>query len=205
MSMPSSGCIALKSCIAGITCSSISCAVTLTEKTPTSLMGISLCGTCSPITTPPYAMRDFYSYANNRCIKLCTYTMYCCGTAGTAYSCACIATDRPMITGSSYNLCFQLWNNACSNAAGSYSRTCIICNSLCLYCVCKGAGTNGYSYPIAFAVDYNDTVVIYQYVYAANPACAVNVNAWANIYNVTPTAGDFSVCTSCQCCLVCTS
>lgn len=56
--MPSSGCIALRTCITGCACSSISCAVTGAAQTPSCLSVLSTTAGKSA----PHAMSEFYNY-----------------------------------------------------------------------------------------------------------------------------------------------
>lgn len=59
MAMPSSGCIALRTCIIGCACSSISCAVAGIACSPASLSSLSVQASKSA----PHGMREFYGYA----------------------------------------------------------------------------------------------------------------------------------------------
>ena len=59
MAMPASGCIALRTCITGCACSSISCAVAGIACSPASLASLSV----QAGKSAPHSMTEFYNYA----------------------------------------------------------------------------------------------------------------------------------------------
>jgi len=59
MAMPASGCIALRTCITGCACSSISCAVAGIACSPASLASLSV----QAGKSAPHSMTEFYSYS----------------------------------------------------------------------------------------------------------------------------------------------
>lgn len=61
MAMPASGCIALRTCITGCACSSISCAVNGSVVGSCSLTSLSI-ASGFPRATAPYCMSEFYGY-----------------------------------------------------------------------------------------------------------------------------------------------
>lgn len=184
MAMPASGCIALRTCIVGCACSSISCAVAGIACSPACLSTLST----QAGKSAPHGMREFYSYVPKTAINWTTYTSY--GTNGVSsytyrYNCA---TPTPS-AGQTYSLCVTGDLCTLGQQAGSWARICVTCNNVHKMCCCIGANLCGGNFGVLFTVDSTDCVRACNHACATNTACqgASGPGSKSCIYSVTGT------------------
>lgn len=115
MAMPSSGCIALRTCITGCACSSISCAVAGVACSPACLSTLSVAAG----KTSPHSMSEFYSYVPTPTTFTVGMSTYCeiyspdvciCGYAYLR-CCSGISVCCKLINQISDNICSWSWTN----------------------------------------------------------------------------------------------
>ena len=167
MAMPASGCIALRTCIIGIACSSIACAVNGSAVGSCSLSALSV----SAGKSAPHAMTEFYGYSpapptinlNIQPISVACgpYAICCCG---------CLQPGNSVPVGDCYFPNYS-WQLCASNITPTGAFVCIKCNGTTIYqCsvsskafTCSGTWTTA-----ARCVDYNDLIHIVTCVSRSN-------------------------------------
>jgi len=159
MAMPGSGCIALRTCITGIACSSIACAVNGSAVGSCSLSALSV----SAGKTAPHAMTEFYGYSpapptinlNIQPISVsCGPTTICC--------CGCLQPSNAVPAGDCYYPNYT-WCLCASNANVTSALVCIRCNNVQIYCCAlsgKAYSQSGSWITTARRVDSNDLIHI---------------------------------------------
>ena len=187
MAMPASGCIALRTCITGCACSSISCAVANVACSPASLSSLSV----QASKTAPHCMREFYGYAPvvNTCLNISPISTNC--NISTACVCGCLQPSTSVPIGDCYypNYGWQMFAN---NSNVTSAIVCIRCNNVQIYCCsvsgkvfsCSGSWTT-----TARRVDYNDLIHIVTCV--SNGVEGDSVNASIYVSSITQCVGTY--------------
>ena len=197
MAMPVSGCIALRTCITGINCSSIACAV-----------NGSAVGSCSLSTlstdagkTAPHCMREFYGYTSPVEINWVQYAQVGTNGVSTYLTRAYCAVPTPA-AGTSYTLCFRAHLATVGQPSGSYAGAQITCNFTTKMCCC--VGFNVCQTPsVSFLVGSTDCVRVYSCANTTCAACANCVCVHTCMLSITGTG--YKVGTSCCDGLICTA
>lgn len=149
MAMPSSGCIALRTCITGCACSSISCAVAGTACSPASLSSLSV----QASKGAPHCMREFYGYTSASPLSLSTTSCSQGGLVG--YHCGVIVG---MSTVGHYATLSIRYNLRGSSAKGSCAAVCLVCNGITV-CTCIITATAVLQTGTwSEYIDYNDNI-----------------------------------------------
>jgi hypothetical protein len=193
--MPSSGCIALRNCISGIPCSSISCAVNGSVAGDCSLSSLYV-SACGPFATSA-AMTDFYGYTppvqtcvNFSSIASCTGSVACNNT--------CLNQTPTASVGNSFCACFCLWIEVIPDFEfGGCAMGCVrlICNASTIwFCNVTCTLNRSCSWLFNRAVDYNDNFCI---ITCASDCGYLGgfASARACLNNVTTISGNYVRCT----------
>lgn len=198
MPMPASGCIALRNCISGIKCSSISCAVTGTVGPVggSSLAEMSICAGKSA----PHSMSEFYCYSSG--IGVYFYKLSQTGIDGEDMMvCACYAlcTTATMPVGHCYNICLNWSITKASSIKTLPQLICVTCNSDNVYSCSVSTKAEldcGGSWG-PMVVDYDDTVRIIHCVnHDSSPTMASE--AITSIMSVSGVVGSYCLAGICN-------
>ena len=131
MAMPSSGCIALRSCITGCACSSISCAVAGIACSPASLSSLSV----QAGKSAPHAMTEFYGYSPNILSVNPDAALYAWNESGSTYA---VVVDVCIVPDTTFNVSWS-----------SCSYFCVVpnqgANSMSIWACCKNISTGMYT------------------------------------------------------------
>jgi hypothetical protein len=160
MAMPASGCIALRTCIVGINCSSIACAINGSAIGNSSLSSLSI----SVGKTVPHCMSEFYGYTPT--VPQNVLNIFAVGETGdgitSKWNCGCLQPSVVVPATDCYfpNYC---WRMTASNASSTSACVSVKCNNVEIFACsvsaaiynCTGTWTTA-----ARKVDYNDLIHI---------------------------------------------
>jgi hypothetical protein len=198
MAMPASGCLELRSCIAGCTCSSIGCAVCGAVQTPTSLI------TMSNSTGRAKCMTAYYSYAGtaNKTVGICCIAATGVGNLGTSLSVSrtnCICVNPAMSVGQSVCVGFNIFlkPNACVGACANY---CLICNGTTI-ATCNCNASTCINALAIFTLNYGDTACIINCAVHGSAGGAVQSCSCGIACSASNIVGFFAIGAAQSCCV----
>jgi len=195
MAMPVSGCIALRTCVTGINCSSISCAVNGSAAGTCCLSALSV----TAGKAAPHGMREFYGYTSAAGNAVSITNVSSTGTNGVSTAvcnCSCLSYSLTRTVGQCYCPAFDysIIKLASQGIANKCAFVCILCNGTCIYgCGYNGIGTFNVSGTFAArCVDYNDTINIITCA-SINVDDTAAANASITISSITAGVGTYCI------------
>lgn len=198
--MPLSGCISLRTCITGINCSSISCAVNGSVVGSCSLKSVSMSAP-SPFPIAPYSMKEFYGFSPV-IISFCDIpasSVGVIGVGGRVERANCIYANPALIAGQCYNATISYKVSAIDAPPLSFACAILYCQGVGVQSACASSTSCITTTFSPVVIKEGEDWFVLSVAHSTDVSSIYCARVCTTIFEVSPIVGSYSIGTPFTC------